>query len=320
MQRSTSRVLVYPDAPAQPQSQASSSTSSSYKAPFRPGKIPYGSASRPAVKRNDSVASLPSPPSESSGPLQPAFISSLLANHGAENGDLSATDEEEEGDGDCDDGMQVDLDSNLNRNGEDPFRRSDPFRGGGSVPRPVQPDHPQASPTQIARRRMVDKNRIQVERKEDVLGAKSLAKPRKLAALSSSDPFVDRPSDKGKGPWVPGQAKKPEKLSYVFRGKRIEYDMPVDVLLSAGPDESPEPELVPRLLFPPPPPVTPPSATPSASFLDSLRASITRKTTPVVEHGLPTPARERERKKPEPGNGGNRFDPYKRPLASVGEQ
>lgn len=199
-----SRVLVFPDA-------APAASSSSSKALYRPGKIP-STLGRPPVQRSDSIVSLPSPgesprrkrqpstnPAE--GPLQPAFIAeSSSRNH-------LYSDE--------DDDREMELDDVSD--GEGQRRVLDPFGGGGATTRPVQPDHPQASPTQVVRRRMVDKERIRIEKKAEFVGAKSMAKPKggPLGWDSPSNPFVVHAGDKP-STWTPGQAKKPEKLTYVL--------------------------------------------------------------------------------------------------------
>lgn len=274
-----SRVLTFSDAPT-------ASSSSSSKAPFRPGKIP-SSSSRPSVKRNDSIVSLPSPPDE--GPLQPAFnAQSLSRTKGLSDSDV-----------DIDDAADFDR------------AQRDPFGGGGARARPVQPDHPQVSPTQAARRRRVDKERIKVVTPAAFVGAKGMAK-KPLGGLeweSPSNPFVVKSSDAHRM-WTPGHAKKPEKLTYVFRGKRITYDLPFDALVAQDPEDSPFAEPSPRLLYPPPPPITPPSSHPSSSFLDALRASMPEKPV-LVDHGLPTPARERVRNS-DGSRKDARFGPYKR--------
>ncbi|KAL8292588.1 hypothetical protein RQP46_001200 [Phenoliferia psychrophenolica] len=298
-----SRILVFPDAAPGP----SASTSQSHKAPFRPGKIP-SSLARPPVKRNDSIASLPSPgesprrrarPSPSSrveGPLQPAFIAestSRVRTYSDEGDEMEVDDDEDDDAGEC--GRRV----------------LDPFGGGGATARPVQPDHPQASPTQVVRRRKVDKERIKIDKTAEFVGAKSMAKPKggPLGWDSPSNPFVVHAGDKP-STWTPGQAKKPEKLTYVFRGKRITYDMPFDALVAEDPEDSPYADPSPRLLFPAPP-ITPPStSTASTSFLDALRATIPQETKPIVDYGLPTPAREKDTKA---ARGEGRYAPYKRP-------
>lgn len=184
-----SRVLTFSDAPT-------ASSSSSSKAPFRPGKIP-SSSSRPSVKRNDSIVSLPSPPDE--GPLQPAFNAQSLSRTKG----LS--------DSDVDEDVDIDDAADFDR------AQRDPFGGGGARARPVQPDHPQVSPTQAARRRRVDKERIKVVTPAAFVGAKGMAK-KPLGGLeweSPSNPFVVKSSDEHRM-WTPGHAKKPEKLTYVL--------------------------------------------------------------------------------------------------------
>lgn len=101
------------------------------------------------------------------------------------------------------------------------------------------------------------------------------------------------------------------------RGKRITYDLPLSALLSspssptASPSDNPFASTTPRLLFPPPTPVTPPSSGES-SFLATLRASapVSPKKRPFPEeddeHGLPTPVQESRKK--------NRVDEWTRNL------
>lgn len=78
------------------------------------------------------------------------------------------------------------------------------------------------------------------------------------------------------------------------RGKRIVYDFPIDNLLMQDPDESPFAVPSPRLLFPAPP-VTPPAAEPTISFLDALRT--VKRSQRELDYGLPTPAREKDSKR-----------------------
>lgn len=89
--------------------------------------------------------------------------------------------------------------------------------------------------------------------------------------------------------------------------------MPFDALVAEDPEDSPYADPSPRLLFPAPPITPPSSSTASTSFLDALRATIPREATKVVDHGLPTPAREKDKKSA-------RYDPYRRPPATVDEE
>ncbi|KAK4695670.1 hypothetical protein P7C70_g8509, partial [Phenoliferia sp. Uapishka_3] len=289
-----------------PDSDAPTASTSSSKAPFRPGKLPP--SLRPPPKRTESMLSLPSPGESprrrersvsrtlSDGPLQPAFIADVFSRP-------SQRPYSDEEDADMED---EDIDFQMTR-------RVDPFGGASATARPVQPDHPQASPTQVVRRRMVDKERIKIEKRDGLVGAKGLPKPKggPLGWDSPSNPFVVHPGDKPRV-HTPGQAKKPDKLTYVFRGKRITYDIPFDALVASDPEDSPYADPSPRLLFPAPP-ITPPSSNPSTSFLDALRATMPQDSKPTLDFGLPTPAREKDKKS---ARQEGRYGPYKKPVGN----
>lgn len=136
---------------------------------------------------------------------------------------------------------------------------------------------------------------------------------------SPNNPFIVR-DDAPRRPVT--KPKKPEKMTYVFRGKRITYDVSFDALVAPDdPEESPFPDPSPRLLFPPAP-ITPPAST-STSFLDRLLSTSEDGAVQKVNeinYGLPTPAREKDRKKDGRGVGkargarqdDGRYEPYRR--------
>ncbi|KAK4055405.1 hypothetical protein OIO90_003243 [Microbotryomycetes sp. JL221] len=154
---------------------------------------------------------------------------------------------------------------------------------------------------------------------------------------SPNNPFIDRPTHKSNAtrdnePWTPGQASKPDKLTYVFRGKRVTYDIPFDTLVSSeDPEDDVFPETKPRLLFPPvqQTPTTPPSTKLStASFIATLKNNAIDTTNemmmsipvspkkPINNNGLPpTPVTGRRRGYKTTGAGSSsttRFGPYKK--------
>ncbi|KAK4048128.1 hypothetical protein OIV83_004998 [Microbotryomycetes sp. JL201] len=147
------------------------------------------------------------------------------------------------------------------------------------------------SPTDRARRKKQDRERIMLDGPID--SGKNHFGPRSMGKGwdSPGNPFIERPTrataaagsqqqsenERDRETWTPGRAVKPDRLTYVFRGKRVTYDIPFDSLVAAeDPDDDPFPETKPRLLFPPAvePPITPPSLMSnltSASFVDALR-------------------------------------------------
>lgn len=197
--------ILFPDA-----STSSSLSNSSFKAEYRPGKIPIASGSRPTpMKRSDSIISLPSPPSE-----RRLLQSSLLPSQST----TSIASEE--------DRMQLDDDDDDDRLGIRSNHITNPFlllasRGNERDPINSVPDHPQSSPTQLARRnrnKRIDRDRI-------LLGPPMVVEEEKLEEVRLKDgmglgwndpnnPFIAKEGETIN--WKQGQAERPEKMTYVL--------------------------------------------------------------------------------------------------------
>ena len=243
------------------------------------------------MKRNDSIVSLPSPPMDVADlPAQQHPTTSAAAS--------SSTLESSE--------MQIDATAQL----DNPFRSA---QASTSNYRADRPDHPSASPTQNARKqRRIDKDRMIIKAK----CTKGELRGMGMGWEDTSNPFIERKTEEDSPEVVrtKNQGATPEKMTYVLfvlsppassytatdqrtrdsRGKRITYDFPLSNLLAPDPGESPFPVPSPRLLFPAPP-ITPPSSNPTSSFLDALRS--VKRSVKEVDHGLPTPVRERDSKR-----------------------
>ncbi|GAA5954230.1 hypothetical protein JCM3765_005326 [Sporobolomyces pararoseus] len=98
-------------------------------------------------------------------------------------------------------------------------------------------------------------------------------KRREMMGWNDPDnPFLDKNDEMFKRNQSKGEPKRPETLTYVKRGERIQTSIPFTaVLTSSSPSEDPFTYTTPRLLFPPAPPKIP--TTPPSSFLQALRAS-----------------------------------------------
>ncbi|KAI5474163.1 hypothetical protein MNV49_004075 [Pseudohyphozyma bogoriensis] len=147
-------------------------------------------------------------------------------------------------------------------------------------------DNPFASPTQTAAARRRAQRAVTPPSRERT--PEPVRPPPPSGWDSPGNPFVVR---EGEQRSERRKVVKPDKMCYVFRGKRITYDVPIDALLAPeDPSDSPFPDPSPRLLFPPPP-VTPPSTqTTSMSFLDKLRgAEEGKRKASDMEFGLMTP-------------------------------
>ncbi|KAM0790967.1 hypothetical protein ACM66B_004271 [Microbotryomycetes sp. NB124-2] len=319
------------------------------------------------LKRSNSAMSLPSPPDD----ISPSF---LQARHSLGDIDMSAVatdDEVDELESDDNDepssarrqtnyttrstSLQLSHDSNpfsaparrvqgarIDSVNEGHLRVETRAQLRAPAPQ-VSAESVHMSPTDRARRRRQDRERIIVD--DLLLGPKSMGRgwdspgnpfidrPAAVASLRNDQPSHGQERDQAE-PWTPGQAVKPDRLTYVFRGKRVTYDIPFDALVAAeDPDDDPFPETKPRLLFPPAagPPVTPPSlmsTSASISFLDALRnGAATIPQTAVIPAspvkqgtggGLPpTPVTGKRRgAQSRNGDGGgdqqSRFGPYKK--------
>ncbi|KDE03911.1 hypothetical protein MVLG_05603 [Microbotryum lychnidis-dioicae p1A1 Lamole] len=299
-------------------------------------------APAPLLKRTNSVISLPSPPDEtmSQGPLAPVVV--YLSDE-----ELNDTDLEEGGDDDDDveasgpiarpqpkrsssNRMLVDCNPFLV-----PSRRAIQEEQEKQARIEARPDHPHASPTHQARRKRLQQDKIKLDvgqANKQGLGARTMGR----GWDSPSNPFIAREGETA-APTAQRENHKPDKITYVFRGKRVTYDVPLDALLAPeDPEDSPFPDPSPRLLFPSGPtsddevestnPITPPSySRPTSSFLDALRATTSVKPTDEVKSrslGLPpTPVTERQRKAPEKTFNTRkeaRYGPYKK-MATLHE-
>ncbi|SCV69437.1 BQ2448_2457 [Microbotryum intermedium] len=301
-------------------------------------------APAPMLKRTNSVNSLPSPPDEMMSQELLALAVVYLSDEELNDTDL------EEGDDDDDDeapGLVV---------------RPQPKRSAGRrasnrmlvdcnpflVPSQcalqeeqkkqarieARPDHPHASPTHQARRKRLQQHKIKLDEGHAHklgIGARTMGR----GWESPSNPFIAREGETAE-PTARRENHKPDKITYVFRGKRVTYDVPLDALLAPeDPEDSPFPDPSPRLLFPMGPtsddeadhanPITPPSQSrPTSSFLDALRVTTSAKPHDVKSSSLglpPTPVTERQRKAPEKtftARKEARFGPYKK-MATLHE-
>ncbi|ORY54168.1 hypothetical protein BCR35DRAFT_310450 [Leucosporidium creatinivorum] len=293
------------------------------------------SPSSHSLKRTSSVISLPSPPDELA---QPSLKHSYLDI--GSDGDLEDDDEQEEEVDQLDSDQDDDDEGDAHASTLNPFvvPSTSTFKRQHQEQEEEQvasrPDHPQASPTHRAKRLRKGRelDRVSFSSAEKGKGKGKGVNPKGMGRGwdSPSNPFIEREGEgemiaqrverakKARKSSARGGEGKEEMVTYVFRGKRIHYDLPLSTLLtSEDPTSSPFADPSPRLLFPPAAPITPPSATPSSSFLDALRATQKKggQEQQLEEgRGLP-PTPVTEKRKPTEVNKEGRFGPYKRMKA-----
>lgn len=187
--------ILFPDGPT-----GASTSYQSHKATYRPGKIPK-------LGRTNSVVSLPSPQS-SPPPELPALKASFLDRDGSDT-DISGSEGH-------DDEIVRGGASGIGRNFRNPFSRL-AREGNLQAARPERPDLPQSSPTQHARRKRNDKDRIQLGDKlivEEKVEEVPIKNGKGLGSDDLYNPFIARPGEQRN--WVAGKSKRPENVTYVL--------------------------------------------------------------------------------------------------------
>ncbi|BGP10828.1 hypothetical protein OF846_004550 [Rhodotorula toruloides] len=350
--------------------------SHSHKAKFRPGKAPAPTHARTEMKRTASLVSLPSPPAEGAAydedgmdvdggiedaPRRNALVQARGFDQDDEEVDQLDSDLEE-----YDDASQPPpskrmclLGSPANFLGgpaAGPASRKqllNPFLPGaasssfashaGAPPSPsaspVRPPH--QSPSR--RRHRPDPDRIKLATTPPPKTRAKLEqqakekKKRQMGWFDEDNPFVERDDEMARRLKDRQPLKRPETITYVKRGQRVQTTIPFSALLtSTSPSEDPFTFTTPKLLFPPhdPPSPTPensthPSTPPKQSkFLEALRnAGKPDEAKEGRKEALPpTPATLKRRA---PGgtaaaDEASRYGPYKRmrglEMAGVGEK
>ncbi|BGP27124.1 hypothetical protein Rt10032_c12g4849 [Rhodotorula toruloides] len=347
------------------------------KARFRPGKAPAHAQARPEMKRTASLVSLPSPPAEGldydevgmdveggieDAPRRNPFVQARTFDQDDEEVDQLDSDLEE------DDSVfkpppskrMCLLGSPANFLGGpaagsasrkqllNPFlpgtAASSSFPSHAGAPlspsaSPVRPAHPSPS----RRRHRPDPDRIRLAttprartRAELEMQAQE-EKKRQMGWFDEDNPFVERDDEMARRLKDRQPLKRPETITYVKRGQRLQTTIPFSALLtSTSPSEDPFTFTTPKLLFPPrdPPSPTPedsthPTTPPKQSkFLEALRnaGKLEEDKKGRKEALPPTPATLKRRA---PGGAAaaedaSRFGPYKRmrglEMASAGEK
>ncbi|BGP02914.1 hypothetical protein RTBOTA2_005813 [Rhodotorula toruloides] len=349
----------------------------SQKARFRPGKAPAPAHARPEMKRTASLVSLPSPPAEGAAydedgmdldggsedaPRRNPLVQAEGFDQDDEEVDQLDSDLEEDDSASkppqskrtCLLGSPANF---LGGPAAGPASRKqllNPFLPGaaastsfpshaGAPPSPsaspVRPPHPSPS----RRRHRPDPDRIKLattpppKSRAELEKQAQEEKKRQMGWFDEDNPFVERDDEMARRLKDRQPLKRPETITYVKRGQRVQTTIPFSALLtSTSPSEDPFTFTTPKLLFPPrnPPSPTPedsthPTTPPKQSkFLEALRnAGKADEAKEGRKEALPpTPATLKRRA---PGGAAaadeaSRYGPYKRmrglEMSGVGEK